>query len=734
MYRNILLLTAALFLSISVSKASLYTLTDESLQPVSERLKQKEYSTAREYALNARPTVTRDFVLGVAAYRLEKWEEAERSLAGSADGFPLLGDFSLYYRADALSHLSRIDEALPLLDRLRKEYPESPLLRPAMLLSCDLLFRKGDYRSAQDSFRRYAAAYPKSSETPRALHRAAVCREKLGDPAGAVSELRSLWLAHPGKGVATEAEADLARLSGTGIAVSPYTGEELLKRGLVLLDRHAYREAAAALSAIPPESIPEQLRGRHAFKTAMAQYRARRNREAEEAFARLSSQQSPHPEYSVEAAYWYACTLDRTGRDRDAEAVFLRLAETSPASELADDALFQAALIRKSTGDHRRALALFRRLAASYPSSSHVPRALWETAWSLYMSGERREAAEGFARAAADPAYRERALYWRGRALEAAGDRETAREVRAVLLEEFPVGYYALNIERETGVRSGRIPAADSGILASMPLPDGYERAKALISLGLYEEARMEIRAVRSRPGSRPRNAMELAGLYLAMEDYNLAMALFPQSALNRRDSGAERVWAVLYPAAFREVVTRHTSSAGVDQSLAFALIRAESNFKPTARSSVGATGLMQLMPATARDMVKDRKETITTASLTRPDLNVRLGTRHLKDLLVRFDGNLVCAVAAYNAGATPVTRWRKNFSGLREDEFIESIPYPETREYVKKVLAGMEVYRRLYGTAEQPRTVAASSPATQMTYSSTGKAAPEPVSLALPQ
>jgi len=734
LYRHCLLLLTALLLSISASRASLYDFSDESLLPVSEKLKKKEYSRAREYALQARPTVTRDFVLGVAAYRLEKWDEAERSLAGAADGFPLLGDFSLYYRASALSRLSRFEEALQLLDRLGKEYPESPLVRSALLLSGDLLFRKGDYQGALESCRRYAEAYPAGNDTPKALHRAAVCRERLGDPDGAVRELRALWLAHPGKGVAAEAEADLARLAGTGIAVTPYTGEELLKRGLVLLDRRSYNEAASTLSAIPPESLPEQLRGRHAFKTAMALYRAKRNREAEEAFARLSSPQSPYPEYAVEAAYWHACVLDRNGRDRDAEAAFLKLAENSPGSDLADDALFQAAMIRKNAGERREAMALFRRLATDYPSSSHLPRALWEVAWSLYLSGGYREAADGFARAAGNPAYREKALYWKGRALEAAGSREAARQVRAALIEEFPAGYYALNVEKETGVRSGRIPLLGHGALTSLPLPDGYDRAKALISLGLYEEARMEIRAVRGRAGSRPRNAMELAGLYLAMEDYHLAMALFPQSALLRRDVGSRQVWAVLYPAAFREEVTRHSSNTGVDQSLAFALIRAESNFSPTARSPVGALGLMQLMPATARDTGKDLKDPVTAAALTRPDLNVRLGTRHLKHLLTRFNGDLVSAVAAYNAGATPVTRWRKNFAGLREDEFIESIPYPETREYVKKVLAGMEVYRRLYVRTEAPPAVAVSSPVVQGAHSSARMATSEPVTPELPQ
>lgn len=734
MYRHTLLFIAFLLLSSSVSRASLYPVVDASLLPVAENLRKKEYSAARDAALKAPPSPERDFALGVAAYRLERWDEAERFLAGGVDGVPLLGDFSLYYRATALSRLSRFDEALPLLDRLKKDYPESPLLRSALLLSADTLFQKGDFQGALTSYRRFTETYTSGNDALKALHRAALCRERLGDPEGAARELRAITLAHPGKGITAEADADLARLGKQGAAVLPYTGEELLKRGLILFEQRSYRDAAAALSSISPESLPEHLRGHLSFKTALALYRAKRNREAEEALARLSSPDTAGSEYAVEACYWHACSLDRNGKDKEAEAAFLKLAATNPSSDLADDALFQAALLRKNAGDHREALTLFRRIQSDYPASSHVPRALWEISWSLYLSGDYEGAADTFGRLAGNSAYREKALYWKGRSLAAAGSLEAARQTHAVLLEEYPAGFYSLNIEKETGTRNSRIPVLNRTHLSSLPLPDGHDRAKALISLGLYEEARMELRAVRKRSSAKSRNSMDFASLYLAMEDYNSAMGLFPQSALLRRDKNTQHVWGIVYPAAFSEIVARHTSNVGIAESLVFALIRAESNFSPTARSSVGALGLMQLMPATAKATAKDMHDAVTPARLTHPDLNISLGTRHLKYLLTRFNGNIVSAVAAYNAGATPVTRWRKNFAGLREDEFIENIPYPETREYVKKVLAAMEVYRRLYRSPEPAPSVANASTAVQKALTSAGMADVEQVTPVLPQ
>jgi soluble lytic murein transglycosylase len=237
------------------------------------------------------------------------------------------------------------------------------------------------------------------------------------------------------------------------------------------------------------------------------------------------------------------------------------------------------------------------------------------------------------------------------------------------------------------------------------------ERAQTLIALGLYEEAGKELAVLRKRNGSSFRGSLGHAGLYLAMNDYRSAMGLFNPEALVKEEGKSPSVWAILYPAAFHDIVSRHTSNIGLDECITYALIRAESNFLPTARSPVGALGLMQLMPATAREIARNLGNEVSSSQLTNPEVNVRIGTLHLKDLIKSFNGNLVSAVAAYNAGSTPVRRWRKNFPSLQEDEFIENIPYPETREYVKKVLAAMEVYRQLYGLKDAATTVPPPAP-----------------------
>ena len=137
------------------------------------------------------------------------------------------------------------------------------------------------------------------------------------------------------------------------------------------------------------------------------------------------------------------------------------------------------------------------------------------------------------------------------------------------------------------------------------------------------------------------------------------------------------------------------------------ALIREESAFNASARSSAGAVGLMQIVPKTAFDIAKSLEiQSFNEKMLLDPSLNIQFGTWYFRSLLNRFNGNLVSAIAAYNAGPTAVARWRGATVGatssdgrstLHEEEFIESIPYEETRKYVKRVLQVYREYRRVF-------------------------------------
>ncbi len=218
-----------------------------------------------------------------------------------------------------------------------------------------------------------------------------------------------------------------------------------------------------------------------------------------------------------------------------------------------------------------------------------------------------------------------------------------------------------------------------------------------LASLGMAEESRTEMAAARKKAGDKKSLFPGLARIYLEMQDYSSAIALFLQNRPVKWDKPNLPLWTAGYPLVYSELVARDTAANGLSEGLIYGLIRAESGFSPAIKSPAGAIGLMQLMPATAKATARE-KGAFDPQRLTVPEFNIKLGTRHFRDLMNDYNGEVIYSIAAYNAGAAAVDRWRKSMKGLKMDEFIESIPYQETRDYVKKVYASAATYRQLYG------------------------------------
>jgi soluble lytic murein transglycosylase len=252
--------------------------------------------------------------------------------------------------------------------------------------------------------------------------------------------------------------------------------------------------------------------------------------------------------------------------------------------------------------------------------------------------------------------------------------------------------------------------------------------------MGLHDQARSELAAARRNGSARGKGLLGVARLYLEMNDYSSAAAAVRAEQPRRMDGETATIWGLLYPRGFSEQIAAEAGRHEIPEELVYALIKAESGFSPVALSPVGAVGLMQLMPSTAKGMVNGSStKNGISARLTDPAFNIGLGVRHLKDLLRQYNGNVVSAVAAYNAGSRPVDRWRRSLVSLREDEFIENIPYYETREYVKKVLTFAEVYRRLYRPAAPALTLLTPVSAPELVPPAPAGDIPSTASLGLP-
>ena len=695
----VLLFTLAILFS--VSAAGSVPTQDNVLFTARAKMKSKDFRAALATVKDVGPGGERDFIAGIASYRLDLWDDAVVALGRAASTYPLLADYSRYYQAKALEQLKRPSDMIAPLSALLTSTPDSPLARQALALLGDAHFQRESWHDAFTTYQRFITKYPAGAEALIANYRSALCKEKLGDPAAAVQLLYRLWLTSPGSSYADKADTDLKRLQVAGQLLPAPSSEDLYKRGVTLYDLKRYDSAIKTLQAIPQTGATDEFVAKVQFKTGQALFRAKHYKEAELTFSGLLPKAKGQ---AAEVWYWLARSFDRTDKDQEAIATYLKLKDQFAASDLADDALYQAAQLEEEMGKWNEAAQLLKILINNYPKSDLRVSAQWAYAWGIYRTSDAATAIPAFKKLLESDTYRDRALYWLAKAQIKTGDTASAQGTISQLLEEYPYGYYAQAWRNEKGLAAPSLPAVPLNLPQLLPWPAGFEREKALIAFGLTDEARTELARHRAKL-PRGATAAGLARLHLEIDDYNGAYHLLKKRP---RKLGKDPLlaWALSYPAAFRDSVYKQSSKNSLAPELVYGVMRTESSFSPTVVSPAGAIGLMQLMPATAALMGNGAGNSNGANKLKQPEQNIKLGARHLRDLLNLYKGDQVFAIAAYNAGAHNVDRWRKSIGPVPVDEFIERIPFAETRDYVKKVLSAAAVYRQLYpAQSAQPAT-----------------------------
>ncbi len=396
------------------------------------------------------------------------------------------------------------------------------------------------------------------------------------------------------------------------------------------------------------------------------------------------------------AIYRRARVLGRLG-DPGAHEALAGFAQAYPGDTAAPTALYVLGDVLADRGDWAGAAQWFGELVARYPAdvraslarfrlaAQALRRELFDSAAALYQ-----------AEVAAAAPQRTAARFWLGRLALSRGDTATAEATWTALAHEDSIGYYGLRARREVALPPLR--------LAAPPLPapppavaTSLARLDTLVLAGLDTAAEAEVRTILGRAPQQDVDALLAWSDGLAVRGFGpAAVRLGWQASL--KAPGDPRVLRAIFPWPNRAAVQAEAAEFGVDPFLFVAIVRQESVFDAEALSPAGARGLAQLTPGTAALTARGLDVTFYPDWITVPDLNLHLGAAHLDELLRRFGGRADAAVAAYNAGVAPVTRWLARDGAADADQFIELIPYQETRGYVRSVLRNREVYRALYG------------------------------------
>ncbi len=621
-----------------------------------------------------------------------------------------LAEYVNYYLGTAYMQAGRSAEAIAALKDFEQKYPDSILIRDADVVYASALMQEG--RAHDAAILLEGDRDPVRVDVEWNLGRA---YEAAGDYARAAAIFRNIYLTMPLTGEAELANGELKKLAGS-TPIQPPSVEERKERADFLLKGRRYSDAANEYSDLLDEVGANDRAGLQ-LSLASALMKSGRAKDAKKV---LDGLQAATPDTNAQKLYLYG----EAARSSDDGEEFLKyldqLRQQAPTSPWLEQSLLSAGnmfLLRK---DYDRAIDSYRELQQRFPNAGRAAYAHWKAAWLSLRQGRKEEAKKQFEeQIALYPASNEvpAALYWRARLAEEDGETAKARAFYQKLSDRFRNYYYAdLARKQLKSLKSTSEPITYALLDKVAPLdskPDiddddppsdnlRVQKAELLGNGGLVDLAARELQAAANEEKG-AWVAPETARLFQQNELYNRGIEIMKRAVPNYFamdiPSLPRSYWEALFPRPYWTDLKRYSTRNELDPFLVASLIRQESEFNAGAVSRKNAVGLMQLLPGTGKKVAKEEKLRHFNANqLFTPGVNLQLGTRYFRTMVDKF-GSFEYALAAYNAGSDRVEDWLSAGKYRDPQEFVESIPFTETREYVQAILRNANVYRQLYGT-----------------------------------
>jgi soluble lytic murein transglycosylase len=625
-----------------------------------------------------------------------------------------LGDYVSYYLGVSYLQTGHTAEALAALADFAKAHPDSLLVRDAEATQASAWLTEGQSSDAITLLERIRL--PIRPDVELGLGRAYA---DAGQNPKASEIFGNIYYTMPATAEADAAFAEMSKLPGSP---SP-TVSQLTTRADGLIAHHRYAEAADEFRILvnqvsPPDRIKMQL------TLADALHRCGKNKDAKQILTALGDAGSTplRGDWNAQRLYLLGQIAWATNDNDTFYRTVDQLRQADPTSPWLEQALLSAANLHLVHHEYDQALDAFREAQQRFPDAPRASYFHWKAAWLTFRQGRTQEAKKAFEEQIAlypsggeTPA----ALYWRARLAEEDNQLAMAKAFYQKLSDRYRNFYYAeLGRERLQHLPAAtldattqyalldRVPPLDcSGKVADSEPPQDelrVQKAELLGNGGLIDFAVRELQAAAVVDGGSWAPA-ETARLYVETGHYDRAIEYMKRStpnyfALDIPDL-PRKYWEVLFPKPYWSDLKQSSEANGLDPYLVASLIRQESEFNPNALSHANAVGLMQLLPKTGKLVAKEVKlKRYNASQLYTPAVNLELGTRYFRGMVDKF-GSFEYALAAYNAGSDRVDEWLAQGKYRDPQEFVESIPFTETREYVQAILRNASVYRQLYGT-----------------------------------
>ena len=665
----------------------------------------------------------------MVSFEQKQFPDAILHFQAARSGLPKLADYTAYYLAAARTETGDPAAAARDAATVRSAPLRSPLAGKSMALEARGLAASGAAQEAIRMLREHYAELPQ----PDGDLTLATAYEAARDLPQAVAYYQRVYYLYPAGEQATRAAAALLTLQGSmGASYPAPAPQAMIERGNQFLAHKEYARARAEFQALVP-----QLNG------------------PERDQARVGIGAADYLAGETAAAYSYLRALDVSQGEADAQRLFY-LVEC--ARKLKDDdqildavrklnqhygnsawrgkALISAASYFLVANQREKYVPLYKAFYKAFPDQPQAAACHWRVTWDAYLHRARdaqdllREHLEKYPGHPSASA----ALYFLGRLAESDKDSAAARTFWGRLAELFPNYYYGI-LARERLTQPGIGAAGPSPktaqMLEAIPFPARkpvavgrpdaetnlrIARARLLKSAGLPALAAAELRFGVRHDGQSYLLAMELARIAATPHErlHNIKSAAPEYLSLSLTEAPPE-FWELLFPLPYEKELVRSARQQNLDPYMVAALVRQESEFNPQALSAKHAYGLTQVEPSTGRALARRAGvRRFSNRSLFQPATNLKLGTLYLRGLLDRWGGKWEQALASYNAGNARVKDWVVWNTYREPAEFVESIPFTETREYVEAVLRNAAVYRQLYGSRPAPAGDVAGKAASQ--------------------
>ncbi len=595
---------------------------------------------------------------------------------------PLLSSVIQFLTAESFAYGGRADLAAGLFEQLTQS-EDAAIAQLAGRRRAETALALGHSAEAAEALRALLRRGPDSAVLEVELARALP-----GTPEG-IAALRRAYLLDPEGEVGEEAQRQLGPgrlgLAGLGSKEVYAYAQRLLRAG------HA-EEALAAVNAVPRGELSGEL------EVVAAQCeRALGHADAARQHLNRAAQLSD-PKAAALAKIALARAKEAEGNLAEALGLLNQVARSRARAAEGSEALYLAAWMAMDHGDTQDGFRLFAQLAGR-KGDKHAAEARWWTGWAEELIGKSAAAVAAWkpllAPLTAGP-LGPQVLYWSARAYEELGDRASAQTLQQQLLAVAPTSFYAL-------LQRGGLPSEaasevaprcqDYHLLESSPLGQAVRRGELLWGLGLYALARAELDSADQLAHEGP-EALAVADVESALGEPGRAFNLVQLRAAGCFTGSL--LAPQFFPRPFRLEVERAAEAMQLDPIWIWAIMRQESRFERRARSQALAGGAMQLLAATSLR--------IATLTGTPPPDREKAGDAiesaawYLRALSDRFGGELPLVAAAYNGGPNAVAGWVASQGQRHLDVFVEQIPYRETRNYVKAVVANAAAYRSLFG------------------------------------